>query len=465
MIEEGTVLAALRRATRGRPDGADVFAQEIGLLDLELNGRAVRSVRGTNLGAAVLVRDGASTGHACVDSHDDCSVLDAAATAASICRRRDGSRDRRFVLKRQHGASAIRVDPATVGLERKVEALQIADDVARSHSPKVKQVRAVWHERREHNVVATHNGRLTTDDRLQVRLGVQVVAQENGRSWSGYEARGITGGFELLAEAPPEEVAAEAARRAIEMLGGVDMESRRVPVVLAPSVAGLLVHEVYGHALEADAVMADGKPNRDTGMPWRLGAKVGSEEITIRDDPCVPGGFASYAFDGEGIAPEVVTLVERGRVAGYLCDRASAARAGLDPNGHGLRQDYRYAPLPRMTNTHLLNGTSDPDDLVGGVSDGVYITALTGGGVNRSTGNCAFGISEAHLIDRGRIGQPLRASSIVGASSDLLKRIVAVGNDFGVRPNRCGKSGQWVGCMIGSPTVLIDGILVTGSGR
>jgi TldD protein len=465
MIEEGTVLAALRTAMRGRPDGADVFAQEIGLLDIEVNGRAVRSVRGTNLGAAVLVRDGASTGHACVDSHDDRSVLDAAATAASICRRRGGSSDRRSVLSRRHGSCAIRVDPATVGLDRKVEALLIADDVARSHSPKVKQVRAVWHERREHNVVATHDGGLTTDDRLQVRLGVQVVAQENDRSWSGYEARGITGGFELLEEAPPEEVAAEAARRAVEMLGGVDMESRLMPVVLAPAVAGLVVHEVYGHALEADAVPADGDPDGGAAMPRGLGAKVGTEEITIRDDPLVPGGFASYAFDGEGIAAQAVTLVEHGRIAGYLCDRASAARAGMGLNGHGLRQDYRYAPLPRMTNTHLLNGTSDPYDLVGGVANGVYVTALTGGGVNPSTGNCAFGISEAHLIDRGQIGQAVRASSIVGSSSDLLKRIVAVGNDFAARPNRCGKSGQWVRCTIGSPTVLIERILVTGSGR
>jgi TldD protein len=332
-----------------------------------------------------------------------------------------------------------------------VGAVRAAHDVALTVGGAGTVVQVTYNERVERVMVVTSDDTISHERRRRMRIGVHVSRPSADGLVESYEAEGITGDEPGL-ESAMCRVARRAAQRAVAMSCAETSPSGELPVVLAPGLGGLLVHEACGHGLEADAV-ARGS-SRVSSARWRPACG----QLTVVDDPGIPGLFGSYGSDWEGTPAECAALVVDGAVTGVLADRVWGMALGIGSNGHGVRQDYRFPPLPRMTNTRVQPGTEDPKSLIRAVADGLYIASLSSGGVNTSSGDCQFDISEAYRIQSGEITTPVGRAFMTASAEHVIKGIEAIASDLATLPNRCGKAGQWVPCSHGSPTLLVRGL-------
>jgi TldD protein len=230
-------------------------------------------------------------------------------------------------------------------------------------------------------------------------------------------------------------------------------------VVLNAGGGGVLFHEACGHGLEADTIAKD-----TTVYAHTKGQRVGSEIFHGVDDASDPNGWGSFSFDDEGTPAQRTVLFEGGVQTGEMSDRINAARLGVAPSGNGRRQSYAHLPIPRMTNSYVLPGDSDPALILADVSYGLYADGLGGGEVNPATGDFVFGITEAYLIENGRLTQRVRGANLIGNGPQAIALVDAVGSDFAVKQGMCGKDGQWVPAGFGTPTLRIARLTVGGTG-
>jgi TldD protein len=231
-----------------------------------------------------------------------------------------------------------------------------------------------------------------------------------------------------------------------------------MPIVLSPGHSGVLIHEAVGHLLEADF------NRKKTSVFWnKMGKKVGTDQVTIYDDPTIPASRGSYNVDDEGTAPRRTLLIEKGVVAGLLQDKLSARLMKRPLTGHGRRQDYSHWPVPRMANTYIDRGEYDPAEILASVKKGFYVDSLQGGQVEDS-GKFTFSVSLGHLIEDGKLTAPVRQATLIGTNIDILKRLVCVGSDlaFGLQTGTCSKEGQDVPVNDGCPTIKISRMTVGG---
>ncbi|MGH2730677.1 MAG: TldD/PmbA family protein, partial [Actinomycetota bacterium] len=287
---------------------------------------------------------------------------------------------------------------------------------------------------------------------------VQVVASRDGIIATGFEAPGHSGGFELLDDHPPREVASSAAAKAVAMLDARPSPAGELPVVLAPGAGGVLIHEACGHGLEADALV-----KQASVYAGRDGERFGSDAVTIVDDATDIGAWGSFGVDDEGTPAQRTVLFDRGVLTGHMSDLRSALKIGHPPTGNGRRQSYAHLPIVRMTNTYLLPGPDDPIAIISSVKRGVYAATFAGGEVNPATGNFVFGMSEAYWIENGAIAYPLKGANLIGNGPRVLGAIDAVGSDFDHKEGICGKDGQAAPVSNGLPTVLLGLMTVGGT--
>src|SRR5438874_8245080 len=356
----------------------------------------------------------------------------------------------------------VRTPLASIDVARKIELLQQADAAARSYDKRVKQVTGAYADQTREILVANTLGHLAEDRQDLCRLSVQCVAfGKNGERRTGFYGGGGRVDFRFFEDFSPGQVGREAARQAVATLGAVPAPSGPQTVVLAPGWSGILLHEAVGHGLEADFI------RKGTSLfAGKLGEKVASELVTVIDDGTVAGGRGSINVDDEGVPAERKVLIEDGVLKGYLYDHLNAKLTGQRSTGSGRRQSFRYAPLPRMTNTYLAPGDQTPEEIVGGVAKGLYCRQFGGGQVDISNGNFVFEISEAYLIEKGEITKPVKGAMLIGVGSVAFKNVSAVGSDVSLAPGlgTCGKDGQAVPVGVGLPTVRIDNVTVGGTG-
>jgi len=291
---------------------------------------------------------------------------------------------------------------------------------------------------------------------------VSCVAAGDTGMQTGFEAPGRTVGFELFDEVDPADVAREAARRALVKLKARPAPSGTLPVVLKRGAGGVLFHEACGHGLEADLVEKDTSVFRH-----RVGKRVASPLVTLVDDGTVAGEWGTFAVDDEGAPAQRTVLIEDGVLQDYMWDLVRARRAGRASTGNGRRETYQHLPMVRMTNTFLAPhpGTS-LDDLIGEVEHGVFCQTLGGGQVNTATGDFVFGMTEAYLVEGGRVTEPLRAANLIGNGPQALLDIAGLADDFDMGwPGTCGKDGQGVPVGMGIPSLLVGGLTVGGTAR
>ncbi|HKL67650.1 MAG TPA: TldD/PmbA family protein, partial [Bacteroidales bacterium] len=286
---------------------------------------------------------------------------------------------------------------------------------------------------------------------------VQTMSDDGKARHMSRERLSRHSGFEMFSEVSPEEVAETAAREAIAMLDAEEAPAGMMDVVMQNGWGGVLVHEAVGHPLEADNIA------KGVGaFTGKVGQKVASDVFTMVDDGTIPNARGTINFDDEGTQAKRNVLIENGILKGYMTDILSAKQLDMKRTGNGRRESFRYMPIPRMTNTFIDNGDSDPDDILSSTDKGLYVQSLSGGSVNPVTGVFNFTCREAYLIENGKKTRPVKGATLIGSCLDVISSIDAVGNDLAFGPGICGK-GQSAEVDAGQPTVRIRGINVGGS--
>ena len=384
----------------------------------------------------------------------------AAARAASAAARAGGSGTRTVEVESIDATPGrVEIRPETIEKAEKVAKVQRADQVARNHDRAITQVSARYGDNRRRILVANSDGVLATDDQTRTNFAVTCVASGDGGLQTGYESAGLSMGFELFNRYDVDEMTEAAAKRALTKLEARPAPSGTLPVVIGPGSGGVLFHEACGHGLEADLVRKGASAFRD-----RIGEQVASPLVTLIDDGTMPEEWGFFAVDDEGQPARANVLIEDGVLVDYMWDGNRARQAGRPSSGNGRRQSYRHLPMVRMTNTYLAGGESDPADIIAGVDYGVYVARLGGGQVNTASGDFVFGMTEAYLIEDGRITAPLREGQLIGNGPKVLQLIDAVGNDFEMGPpGTCGKDGQGVPVGDGVPTLRVTELTIGGT--
>jgi TldD protein len=341
----------------------------------------------------------------------------------------------------------------------KVALLEHANQAARALDKRIVQVKVVYGDFHQQLKIANSLGLFCRDERWGFVFMVQVVAAEGNLIQTGYEVCGGSSGFPMVDEATAAELAAQAGRRALMMLEARPAPAGKMTVVLSGQAGGTMVHEAIGHGLEADLAQ-----NGLSVYSKRLGEQVASPLITVVDDATMPGRRGSYRYDDEGVEGQKTLLVEKGILRGYLYDRLSAMKDGVSSTGNGRRQSYRHQPIPRMSNTLITPGESDPAEIIRSVKKGLLVTRLGGGQVNTVNGDFVFEVSEGYLIENGEAALPLRGANLIGNGPRVLQEVEAVGNDLGFTIGTCGKDGQGAPVSDGQPTLLLPQIVVGGTG-
>jgi TldD protein len=462
VIEEAVVQRVLGVALKRGGDFAEMFAEDRRGSAAHLDdGRVEELTSGRERGAGIRVVVGETTGFAHTADLSE-GGLRSAAEAAAAAAREGGAGVHVAALRpvSAPGPNAVAVLPETVSKAAKVELLRRADEAARaSGGAAIRQVSAVYGDSRRRILVANSNGVWATDDQVKSRFAVSCVATGDTGMQTGRESVGATVGWEMFERCDVEQLARLAAERALRKLAARPAPSGEVPVVIKSGGGGVLFHEACGHGLEADHIVRDSSVFRG-----HMGEQVASPLVTLVDDGTLGPEWGALAIDDEGHPAGRNVLIENGVLTDYMWDWMRARKEGRDSSGNGRRQSYQHLPMVRMTNTYLINGTEDPEEIVRQTPSGIYVAQLGGGQVNTATGDFVFGMTEAYLIEDGHITEPLRDANLIGNGPEVLRNIDVVGNDFAMgSPGTCGKDGQGVPVGDGQPTLRVTRLTVGGT--
>ncbi|MEO7649079.1 MAG: metalloprotease TldD, partial [Bryobacteraceae bacterium] len=420
------------------------------------------ATQGVSLGVGVRVIAGERTGYAYSDDLSPDKIMKAAGVAACIAA--GPSKITKTPLEEgvKRNLYPVLTAPADTALTERVDLVKRADRCARAYDPRIFQVQASYADSLRHVMVATSDGRISFDRQPMARLNVRALAkQEGGAPQGGSAGGGGRIGLDFfLEEKTPEYFATESARQAIVQLDAVEAPAGEMTVVLGPGWPGILLHEAVGHGLEADF-------NRKgtSAFSGRIGQQVASPLCTVVDDGTIANRRGSLNVDDEGTPTQRNVLIENGILRGYLQDRLSSRITGAAETGSGRRESYGHIPMPRMTNTFMLAGESDPSDIIRSVPRGLYCANFGGGQVDITSGNFVFSASESYLIEDGKITRPVRNATLIGNGPESMQHVSMVGHDLALDEGVgiCGKEGQSVPVGVGMPTIKIDRMTVGGT--
>jgi TldD protein len=444
-------------------DYADLYFEYLLTSSISIDESMVKSAaQGVSVGVGIRVISGERTGYAYSDDLSPEKIRKAARVAAHIAA--GPAKVDRLGLNAQkgHNLYPVLTAPTETAFTDRVELVKRADRAARAFDSRIFQVQAAYADNLRMVMVATSEGVLTLDRQPLARLSVSALARQNG----GPPQRGHAGGGGrvdldfFLKERTPEHFATDAAREAIAMLDAVEAPAGEMTVVLGPGWPGILLHEAVGHGLEADF-------NRKgvSAFSGRIGQKVASELCTVIDDGTIGSRRGSLNVDDEGQPTRRNVLIEKGVLRGYLQDKLSSTLLKAESTGSGRRESYAHIPMPRMTNTFMLAGESDPEEIIRSVPKGLYCANFGGGQVDITSGNFVFSASESYLIEDGKLTRPVRNATLIGNGPEALKYVSMVGNDLKLDEGigTCGKEGQSVPVGVGIPTIKIDKMTVGGT--
>jgi len=441
-------------------DFADIFIEEKKIVGIGCEAGRIEKVHsGVDVGAGLRVISGHSTAYAYTNDLSRTGLLEAAkiVSHASTGDKKEVNMD--FTKVKPMVDFEFMEHPGEVPTDRKVEVVEAADKAARSlDKNKIKQVLVGYGDVVQKVAIANTVGDYVEDERVRTRLMVHAVAALDATIQTGYEAVGSLCGFELFKNYSPEQVGEAAARRALDMLEAKPAPAGKMPVVMASEAGGTMVHEACGHGLEADLVQKE-----LSVYAGKKGQLVASEEVSVFDDATIDTRYGSYRFDDEGVPARRVNLIENGVLTDFMYDRLTAAKEDRKSNGHGRRESYQHKPIPRMGNTCIAPGRTDPDKIIRETKNGLLVKKMGGGQVNTTTGDFVFDVAEGYLISDGEIGPMVRGATLTGNGPEVLRIVEMVGSDLGFTIGTCGKDGQGVPVSDAQPTMAIKQLIVGGT--
>lgn len=354
------------------------------------------------------------------------------------------------------------LDPiASLEAPAKVAMLEKLEQLARAIDPRVKQVMASLAGEYDVVMVQRADGQRIADIRPLVRVGITVIVEQDGRREQGHAGGGGRTDYAYFTDDVLAKYAREAVHQAVVNLEARPAPAGQMSVVLGPGWPGILLHEAIGHGLEGDF-------NRKGSSAFanRIGERVAAPGVTVVDDGTLSGRRGSLNVDDEGTPAQQTVLIEDGILKGYIQDTHNARLMGVTPTGNGRRESYAHLPLPRMTNTYMIAGQSDPAEILASIDRGIYAVNFGGGQVDITNGKFVFSMSEAYWVENGKIQYPIKGATLIGNGPDALTRVSMIGNDLALDSGvgTCGKEGQSVPVGVGQPTLRIDGLTVGGTG-
>ena len=462
-LSERLMERCLGEALSAGGDYADLYFESVTSTSLGIDEGLIKSAsQGISVGCGIRVVSGERTGFAFTDDLSSERLLRAARTAALIASgpAKDISGGFRHIeTPSLYPIAGLSADGE---IEAKLALIRRADKAARDFDPRITQVRAGINDELRRILVAASDGTFASDTQPLARLNVFVIAKDSintARGSSGGGGRVTLDFFE--AEKSPEHFAREAARTAILQLGAAEAPAGEMEVVLGPGWPGVLLHEAVGHGLEADF-----NRKKTSAFAGLVGQKVASEKVTVVDNGTMPNRRGSLNMDDEGVPTQETVLIENGILKTFLSDKLNARLMGTASTGSGRRESFHHVPMPRMTNTYMLNGDDMPEDIIKSVKRGLYAVNFGGGQVDITNGKFVFSASEAYLIEDGKVTRPVKGATLIGNGPEALKYVSMVGNDLALDEGigTCGKAGQSVPVGVGMPTIKLDRMTVGGTG-
>jgi TldD protein len=461
-IQDGDIEKIMSRLLSSPVDAADIYFQSSHSESWVMEGGIIKEgSHNIEQGAGVRAVSGEKTGFAYSDRIEFPVLLEAANNVKAIVRQ---GQDARVGLVK--AASWPQYYPVANPLksladQQKIDLLRNVESETRKLDSRIEEVIVSLMGTHESILVANQDGLLAADVRPLVRMNVTVIVEENGHREQGSMGGGGRSDYSYFIDQDRAlEYGKEAVRQALVNLEADEAPAGNMTVVLGPGWPGILLHEAIGHGLEGDF-------NRKgtSAFSGRVGERVASDLCTVVDDGTLQGRRGSLSIDDEGTPTEKTVLIENGILKGYMQDKLNARLMGVKPTGNGRRESYASLPMPRMTNTYMLPGSHNPEEIIKSVKKGLYAKNFAGGQVDITSGKFVFSASEAYLIENGKITRAVKGATLIGNGPDVLTKVSMVGTDLELDSGvgTCGKDGQSVPVGVGQPTMKIDGLTVGGT--
>lgn len=450
----------LKQALRHGADFAELFWEHKETSSIGCEDNHIERINsGIDEGVGIRVLSGKSTSYAYTNELTFERLLEVADQAGKTAQSTDIKEKKLdFYTPKPNVQFEVVIPPDTIKMEDKVQKVLEVNSAARKVDSRIRQVTVGYGDVRQEVVIANTNGVYVEDERTRTRLSINAIAAENDIIQTGFYSVGGNKGFELLDENDPVKIGEKAAERAKLMLSAKPAPTGKMPVIMAGKAGGTMVHEACGHGLEADLVQ-----KHLSVYAGKEGEEVASPLITVIDDGTIPGKFGSLRYDDEGCPIQKTVLINKGRLESYMYDYETALQEERESTGNGRRESYKSRPIPRMRNTYIKPGKSDPEKIIKDADSGLLVTAMGGGQVNTTTGDYVFDVAEGYLLEEGEIICPVRGATLTGNGPETLRLVQDVGSDLGFTIGVCGKNGQGVPVSDAQPTMSIKELIVGGT--
>lgn len=460
MLKRSSVENIITAALETGADFAELYAEqtEQGSIGM-VNGRVETAQSGLSCGAGVRLFFGTQAIYGYANDMSEKNLIQIAHSCAEAMKSNVQHSRKNWRETVRPCINPIRILPKNTAKSQKAEYLRLAAEAAKSYSPAITQTRTGFLEVSKHVLVANSEGVWGEEDRVRTRFTVEAVASSASEKQSGHFGPGGSEGMELFERINVEETAREAARIAVTMLGAKPCPAGKFPVVIDNGFGGVIFHEACGHGLEATAVARNASV-----FAGKLGRPIASPLVTAIDDGTIPNAWGSSAMDDEGTPTARNVLIENGVLKSYLVDRLNGRKMGAAITGSSRRQDYRFAPTSRMTNTCIAPGKSTPEEIISATEYGLYARQMGGGSVDPATGSFNFAVLEGYMIRNGKIAEPVRGATLIGKGPEVLWDIDMVGNNLERAQGMCGSKSGSIPTDVGQPMLRVSRMTVGGRG-
>ncbi len=458
MIARDICQRVLQAAAATGADYAEIFAENTVNHSISMIANQVDSIRDTVIaGAAVRVYKGLRSVMATTVDTSEAGLIRCAQKAADALGQGDAQID--IVLKERifGDIHLVRVCPASVSNQEKIDLLKQGYFAAKEYSTDVKQVNGSMLDVDHKILIASTEGLYAQDRQIRTRIAISAVADKGDGPQTGFFGPGRRMGMEMFEIIDPKAVGIRAAEQAVTMAGAGYCPAGVMPVAIGNGFGGVIFHEACGHSLEASAV-AYGQSQ----FVGKLGQQIANPKVTAIDDGTIPNAWGSINIDDEGTPAQKNVLIENGVLKTYMIDKFNGRRMGMASTGSSRRQSFAYTPTSRMTNTYIANGQDKNEDIIASMEYGLYAKSMGGGSVNPTTGEFNFSVNEGYMVRGGKICEPVRGASLVGKGSDVIMDIDMVGNDLDMGQGMCGSSSGSIPTNVGEPLIRVSHITVGG---